>query len=54
MPEFDPECLCPTCVILRSLFANAVAVVAERYHLDDAEAKQHVWTYAPTIPRMMQ
>lgn len=54
MPELEPGCLCPTCRILRSLFADTVAVVAEHYHLDDATAVLHVRTYAPTIPRLTQ
>lgn len=54
MLELEPECLCPTCQILRSLWADTVAAVAEHYHLDDAEAEQHVRTYAPTIPRLTQ
>jgi hypothetical protein len=41
-------------MILRSLWYDTVATVAEHYHLDDAEAEQHVRTYAPSIPRMTQ
>jgi hypothetical protein len=50
----DEPCNCPTCVAMRTLWADTVAVVAEYHHLDDAEAKLHVRTYAPTIPRMVQ
>jgi len=54
MLELEPECLCPTCVAMRTLWEDTVAAVAEHYHLDDAEAELHVHTYAPTIPRMTQ
>ena len=54
MLELDPECDCPTCTILRSLWPDTVAAVAEHYHLDHAAAELHVQTYAPTIPRRVQ
>jgi hypothetical protein len=54
MRALEPECACAICVAMRSLWYDTVATVAEHYHLDDAEAEQHVRTYAPSIPRMTQ
>jgi hypothetical protein len=54
MPELEPECCCAICVAMRTLWPDTVAVVAEHFDLDDAEAELHVQTHAPTIPRMVQ
>jgi hypothetical protein len=54
MRALEPECCCAICVAMRSLWEDTVAVVAEHFDLDDADAEQHVRTYAPTIPRMTQ
>jgi hypothetical protein len=54
MRALEPECACAICVAMRTIWPDTVAAVAEHFHLDDAAAEQHVRTYAPTIPRLMQ
>lgn len=54
MLVFGEQCDCPMCQCLRTLWPDTVAVIAEHFGIDDAEAELHVQTYAPTLPRMVQ